>query len=158
MQSDYQTCLDAGMDDYLAKPLKYESLLEILKKYDNLIDKSIENDFIEAKVENEQELSMILDLIKGDLGIETEDAKDLLSDFGTELSNQIQDLITSIMKNDLDLSAEIAHSIKGAAGNLRINKIYDISKEIEVCAKEHDITTIQRLITEMKTYWRGLGV
>ena len=101
---------------------------------------------------------MILDLIKGDLGIENEDAKDLLSDFGTELSNQIQDLVTSIMKNDLDLSAEIAHSIKGAAGNLRINKIYDISKEIEVCAKEHDITTIQRLITEMKTYWRGLGV
>lgn len=158
MQSDYQTCLDAGMDDYLAKPLKYESLLEILKKYDNLIDKSIENDFIEAKIENEQELSMILDLIKGDLGIENEDAKDLLSDFGTELSNQIQDLITSIMKNDLDLSAEIAHSIKGAAGNLRINKIYDISKEIEVCAKEHDTATIQRLITEMKTYWRGLGV
>mgnify|MGYP001095462449 CR=1 FL=1 len=150
--------LDAGANDYLAKPLKYESLLEILKKYDNLIDKSIENDFIEAKVENEQELSMILDLIKGDLGIETEDAKDLLSDFGTELSNQIQDLITSIMKNDLELSAEIAHSIKGAAGNLRINKIYDISKEIEVCAKEHDNTAIQRLITEMKTYWRGLGV
>jgi len=158
MQSDYQTCIDAGMDDYLAKPLKYQSLIEILKKYNDLISDEIETDILEAKIENEHELVTIFDLIKADLGIEREDSEGLLVDFGNDLMNQIEDLTTSIINNDCDSASKVAHSIKGSAGNLRINKIYELAKEIEEMVKQSDLTSAQRLITEIKTYWSNLGV
>lgn len=33
MQSDKQKCLDAGMDDYLAKPFEIQDIEKLLKKY-----------------------------------------------------------------------------------------------------------------------------
>lgn len=158
MQSDYQICIDAGMDDYLAKPLKYTSLIEMLKKYNDLLDEEVETDLVEAKIESEQELLTILELIKSDLGIEREYSEDLLKDFGKDLANQLEDLGNSIINNDCDLASSIAHSIKGSAGNLRIYKIYEYAKELEEKVKQNDLTTTQRLITEIKTYWNNLGV
>lgn len=158
MQSDYQTCIDAGMDDYLVKPLRYTSLIEMLKKYNDLLNEEIESDIIEAKMENEHELVTIFDLIKADLGIERSDSEALLVDFGNDLMCQIEDLTNSIINNDCDLASKVAHTIKGSAGNLRINKIYELAKEIEELLAQNDLTSAQRLITEIKTYWSNLGV
>jgi CheY-like chemotaxis protein len=33
MQGDRENCLNAGMDDYIAKPIKRETILEVLKKW-----------------------------------------------------------------------------------------------------------------------------
>jgi len=33
MQGDREKCLKAGMDDYIAKPIKKESLLKIMEKW-----------------------------------------------------------------------------------------------------------------------------
>lgn len=158
MQSDYKTCIEAGMDDYLAKPLKYTSLIEMLKKYNDLLNDEIESDIIEAKIENEYELVTIFDLIKADLGIERKDSECLLVDFGKDLESQIEELIKLIISNDCDAALKVAHSIKGSAGNLRINKIYELAKEIEYSIKQCELTNAQRLITEIKTYWGNLGI
>jgi two-component system, sensor histidine kinase and response regulator len=33
MQGDYQECLDAGMNDYIGKPVRLEELVEKLEKW-----------------------------------------------------------------------------------------------------------------------------
>jgi CheY-like chemotaxis protein len=33
MQGDMEKCLEAGMEDYISKPIKFEHLMELLKKY-----------------------------------------------------------------------------------------------------------------------------
>jgi CheY-like chemotaxis protein len=33
MEGDRQRCLDAGMDDYLPKPLRFDDLRAVLEKY-----------------------------------------------------------------------------------------------------------------------------
>ncbi len=32
MQGDHETCLDAGMDDYISKPIQVEELVQVLRK------------------------------------------------------------------------------------------------------------------------------
>ena len=33
MQADQESCQQAGMDDYLSKPLRFEGLYAVLKRY-----------------------------------------------------------------------------------------------------------------------------
>jgi CheY-like chemotaxis protein len=35
MQGDREKCLDAGMDDYMSKPIKLEELVSLLEKWAN---------------------------------------------------------------------------------------------------------------------------
>ena len=35
LSSDRQKCLDAGMDDYISKPLKVDTFTELVKRYLN---------------------------------------------------------------------------------------------------------------------------
>ena len=51
---------------------------------------------------------------------------------GQEILNSLEDAVKS---EDFTLIQTHAHAIKGSAGNLRFNDIYEMSKEMELAAK-----------------------
>ena len=62
----------------------------------------------------------------------------LIESFLEESGTILKTLESAIASKDYTSIALQAHSIKGSAGNLRLNEIYEMTKEMELSAKECD--------------------
>ena len=62
-------------------------------------------------------------------------AQKLLNQYLATLPKDVQQLRENIAQDDFSAAAKTAHSIKGASGNLRITKIYELTSELEQILK-----------------------
>jgi CheY-like chemotaxis protein/nitrogen-specific signal transduction histidine kinase/HPt (histidine-containing phosphotransfer) domain-containing protein len=133
MVGDKEKCLKAGMDDYISKPIKMESVTEIIKKWTKTNPEMIA-DIMEQNVKaaaathdgepiNMEHLNMFTD---GDLGEE----RMLFEMFLQSATESIQVLKTS--KNDNEAWRKAAHKLKGAAANLGAQSLAEVMKEAEI--------------------------
>jgi HPt (histidine-containing phosphotransfer) domain-containing protein len=63
-------------------------------------------------------------------------AQKLLNQYLETLPRDLGQLKENIVQGDFSTAAKTAHSIKGASGNLRIMKIYQIADELEKILKD----------------------
>ena len=151
---------EAGMNDYLAKPIHMNQLSEILKRWIPL-EKQIH-------IVNGQEVqptltvspdtgslnmpdsAEIIDLLKG---IDVEDGLrncggnksvyiKVLTTFAS--SNLLASLQDYFIKGDLENYTVMAHSIKGACRNIGANDVADQAYELEMAGKDEDIEFINK--------------
>jgi DNA-binding response OmpR family regulator len=87
-----------------------------------------------------------------ELGIPENIYESLLKVFIDETKPALRSLADSIAAAKLDDAARFAHFIKGSAGNLRLERIYSLAKEIEAGAREHqDVARLHELCEQLKT-------
>jgi len=77
------------------------------------------------------------EMAKG-IGLKAKHMPMLIGSFLEESVPAIEALSEAIVANDFALISSYAHSIKGSAGNLRFNEIYEMTKEMELAAKSAD--------------------
>lgn len=86
-----------------------------------------------------------------ELGITEDFYNELISDFIVQAARAVKNLDGAREKGDFGELAGIAHLIKGSAGNLRIEEIYLICKELELCCKEgKDKEVIEQGVCRLK--------
>ena len=52
--------------------------------------------------------------------------------------------------NNIDKIGEEAHTLKGVAGNLGLNKVYQYSVELMRLAKENNLVEIKKVVAELE--------
>jgi len=72
------------------------------------------------------------------IGLKPKHMPMLIESFLEESAPVLEALGEAISSNDLSSIASHAHAIKGSAGNLRFNEIYEMTKEMESAAKSSD--------------------
>lgn len=162
MHGDIKDCKDAGMDDYVAKPINFEQLIEKIKLYSPVLAKTEKlkcnssqkscdiNCFsVHSKTE-------IINAIVSELGLDAEDAKDLLNGFLKDAEPMINKIDECFAAKDFEELAQLAHSIKGASGNLRITRVYELTSMLESSAKASDLEQVSSLISQVKNEFCGL--
>ncbi len=132
---DKEKFLSEGMDDYIPKPFEEYMLDNVLNKY------------IQLKVESKEEIKteeVVVDIFEysiedsaNALGLKLPIFKTILKTFISSIDKDIDNLKSKIEEDDKLQIQQVAHKIKGAAGNLKINNIYELTKDIELCAKEN---------------------
>lgn len=149
MEADVKKCIEVGMNDYLAKPLNQEQLFEKIKKYYK--EQIIINETI-SKSENidYDAWQTIIRKNKEEYGFDDDTVVDILKDFFNNAIKQVKDLEMAISSNDFFQIDQIAHSIKGAAGNLRIDSIYELAKTLEFIGKEENPENMESVYYELK--------
>ena len=141
LTSDKQKYLDAGMDDYLAKPIDNKLLGQILLKYLGTDEKSINS--VVKNIEKDEKIvdkisTIVYDKenISSEMGVPKEFLEELLSMFFDDIDEKLANLKYAIIKNDLQTISDISHALKGLTGNIRFEKIFTITSEAEVKARD----------------------
>ena len=150
MKGDREKCLEAGMDDYIAKPIDLAALVEAMGKYVHKTSVPVvtqpENEGgvfdragLEGRLQGDQyQMAMVLDIF----------VKDSL--------RQLEFIRQGIEKQDRKALKTDAHHLKGAASNVGALQVYEILEQMEVLsspdywAREGEL--YNRLETELKTF------
>ncbi len=142
MTGDREKCIEAGMDDYITKPIDISELFSTLVKWIKPKHRKIsDNDAPHKNFQIDEGLSKddqlknipVIDAETGlmRVGGNVKLYKKLLIKFRDDYSNFFHETKTAIENNNLDDAERYAHTVKGAAGNIGISKLQKIAGNLE---------------------------
>ncbi|MEA5552653.1 response regulator [Anabaena cylindrica UHCC 0172] len=154
MKEDQQSCLDAGMDDYISKPAAKDKLAKILERWGSRIIASkaaIVPDIIPEpiiKTTNSELVDFPInwehlhEISQNDQEFELE----LLRAFVENSQLHIELMKTVIANNDFEQLAKEAHHLKGSSGNIGATTMQKTLEKIEHKISNNDILNISELV------------
>lgn len=142
MEGDRIKCIEAGMDDYISKPINFDAMLKMIevnrkptsdhtKEHFDLIDDNV-------------------DAFVNSTGLNKDDAKEIFNNYIKYFPVLIEDIHKAVRNNNFEEIGKLAHQLKGSSGTLRINSIYELSKTLENSALNKEIEKCERLLMEIQ--------
>ncbi len=148
LQGDKDACVDAGMDDYLSKPVTKDALKTMLEKWLRKDTKEGENDNRQASLS----IDPVLDesLINGIRELQLEGEPDFLTeliDIYLQDSPRLMEKIREGQRaGDPAMMRQGIHSLKGTSGNLGARNFAQLCGEVEKLIVDGDLTAaLERL-------------
>jgi len=147
MQGDREACLDAGMDGYVAKPLKVEELLAVIETVISPLPPAVTTGRAQVTpgatvVDREQLLTMV----EGDTTLLME----IVELFLKEYPITIEKIANALHQKDtLQLSRE-AHALKGSIGHFGVCSAFETALGLEMLGKEAQLEAAGELFTALK--------
>ncbi|NMG69013.1 hybrid sensor histidine kinase/response regulator [Parazoarcus communis] len=138
MAGDRERCLEAGMDDYVSKPIRPADLLAAIRRVSapadadedaedsSLLDAQAAG--VDGGIANLDEARALFD---GDEAV----VQQLLAVFFRDLGSTLADLRGAGARNDLARLHEIAHSVKGSVGLFGAQRATEAARVLDAAAK-----------------------
>jgi CheY-like chemotaxis protein len=166
MKGDRERCLQAGMDDYISKPIEPRELFNIVEKWTksrgkekdlspftlHLSPSKRENDIVTYGEPTCSEFIEPVDLesafqrFDGD----TEFFKEMLREFLNLAPKQLEKLAEAMERGDAKVVEREAHSLKGAAGNLGAKAFGQVALQLEILGRTKDLAGVKEIIGNLK--------
>ncbi|MCD4707542.1 MAG: response regulator [Candidatus Sabulitectum sp.] len=153
MQGDKNRCLEAGMNDYLSKPVSPLPMAKVLKKW---LDFKAE--LVPGKTEQPSENAIGADCISifnaEEFLERMMDDRNLASliiqEFLKNTPVLIAELNNHIQNNTLTKAGHVAHSLKGSAANLSASLFVKTAFEIEQAGAAGNTSLLKKLLPVLK--------
>lgn len=144
LHSERQNCLDAGMNDYVSKPVEPEKLFATLTRW------------IKAQATPSSPISIPPQSVGAELqlpeslpGIDVADALkrlmdnrqlfvELVNQFSQEHGNVVIQIRAALERNDKRLAHRLAHTVKGVAANLSMPSVSSSARDLESAIQRGD--------------------
>ena len=156
MAGDREKCLDAGMDDYVSKPVRPEEMFAAIEKGIRQKDKAIaDNDTPEVRDDSagnqpgsgEFNPELLRERLDGD-----EEMIGMILDIFQEDSSRImEDIERAVMSGNTDDAGKFGHSLKGSSGNVGAIALQQVSAAVEKAGKDGDMESLRSLLADLKS-------
>jgi len=154
-----EKCFDAGMNDFLTKPLSIDSLVRAIDKtgiqpsYHTEPEKEVEKQ-VAQKNDTQQKQSdpnifdrnSLMDRVGGNEAI----LENIVQLFLKETPKQIGDLEARLASNNMEEATNVAHSIKGSAGNFGATQMREVAYSLEKYCRDNHIEKANEAFIELK--------
>jgi signal transduction histidine kinase/DNA-binding response OmpR family regulator/HPt (histidine-containing phosphotransfer) domain-containing protein len=148
-----QSCIEAGMNDHVSKPIDPDALFSTLLRWAK--PRRAETVTPQAKpVETAEEVALpeiaginVADGVKRVAGNKRL-YRDLLMQFAAKECNASVEIRAALGSRDLKLAERIAHTVKGVAGNLGIVEMQSAAQKLEKAIREDQDSVHSLLLDE----------
>ncbi len=154
-----EACMEAGMNDYVGKPIDPDQLFAVLLQW---IKPRPRGKSKEAEGQHQRAAKMVVDVdLPGDLpGIDMAAGlkrirqnkrlfKQMLIDFGKEYASAVEEIRNLMDKGDFQAAQLSAHTLRGVAGNISANGVYAAAIELEKGIINKNTMNYDRLLSDL---------
>jgi len=148
MKGDRERFINAGMDDYITKPVNFNELKWIMTRVLNTRRKHFSENLPDHKTDAplpSLDRQTGLHRVKG--------KKELLSElyemFITDLPNLIQKMTISAEQSDFETLSNAAHRLKSTSGTIGAIRTQNLAHQIEIAARNHSLKKVSQLMPEL---------
>jgi two-component system sensor histidine kinase/response regulator len=151
MEGDRERAIEAGMDDYVPKPVKREELDAVLKRWIPQEEALLTS----PKGESPDGEGLEEPLDQGVLaGLRELGDADLLSELSTmfldDASSRLATLNEAVEKGDARAVERTAHTLRGSSGNMGATRMAVICSELEYVGASGDLGYAAELLDRLK--------
>ncbi len=162
MAGDREKCINAGMDDYLPKPVSPHAMADMLEKWLPADKESKEDEhcFDDDSVHERKETEKVPIFNKTTIMTQVMDDQELYQEiidiFLQDTPLQIKELKKCLELDDADGVQMRAHSIKGASANVGGEALQNKAYKFEKAAKNGDLEFIRNGLGEFESHFSHL--
>lgn len=134
---DKELCTNAGMDDYLSKPINMDDIEKMILKWSKVNKSQTFEDNMKRKTELEIEETLLINQSAiqrlMDIGKQTDPGflQQVLDMFIKQAPLDIENIVQGFERGDFALMWKTAHKLKGTCLNIGAQRLADTCKEIE---------------------------
>ncbi|OQA35069.1 MAG: Signal transduction histidine-protein kinase BarA [Betaproteobacteria bacterium ADurb.Bin341] len=158
MAGEREKCLEAGMDDYLTKPIDQDRLIALLLKWIKPEKRETPPPPRSKTIDNGAEEIALPDRLPGirvKQGIERVGGnrklyRKLLHDFRSAFWNAAGTLRAHLLQGEIASIENIAHTLKGTAGNIDAVELSGISGKLEQAARSGNMAGINQHLDDFE--------
>ncbi|MDY6954607.1 MAG: response regulator, partial [Thermodesulfobacteriota bacterium] len=157
MKGDRERCLEAGMDDYTAKPIDPQELLSKIEKWTSrekkilAVDEKVQIECAAGMAKKETspvDLGKALERAMGDKDF----LEQMLQEFLSRMPGQVAELKAALEEGDGEALQQKAHTLKGSAANLSADTIVAAALHLERLGREGNLQAGEGALRELNEH------
>ncbi len=153
MKEDRELCFEAGMNDYISKPIRHQKLIDVIEKW--ISQKNIsETTYVRAAISEHKafDRTELLERVGGNEAL----LKDILMMALQEIPIYIEKLKIALDENNPGETRMQGHSIKGMGATVAAHGLRDVAYQIEVSGKKGEMDKARSLIGKLEQEFEKL--
>ena len=148
LEGDREACIEAGMDDYIPKPVSPQALAEMLEKWLSEAEKPGPSDSTPETPPPEEAFDRAGMMER--LGGDEELAREIMVLFLEDAPRRMELLREGLEEQDAPQVRLQAHTLKGAGGNLGAVALQEVAFQIENAAEAGDLGRAGDLVPQLE--------
>ena len=162
MKGDREKCIDAGMDDYVAKPVRPSELFETVErlageKAGSDDDERVEKSGGDKNNDEDADEKQVFDAEAFRRNLEdVELMQDLITEYEEESEVLLNDLRSALSENDMDGIVAASHSLKGLVGTFNANTASATAQTIHEAARNGERHRVEELFPRFESELNSL--